>query len=333
MVEFVHEADFSIAGPERDVGAVAWSPDGSTIAVLASLLRHATVFAVPTGQVIGTIADLAGAARAIDFAADGRVLIPTHHADQAALTLWDARTGSTSAVPGPDPRAGQIVTNLLFDFVLDPGRTRLAGLHYVRQGEGMTFRIAVYDTSTWRLLADHAVNATGLALSPDGVRVAASGPAGRVSIIDTRTGVVMQQFQGNMNTIQHIAWSADGKRIATGTMADGFGLNRLTGTYGRLHDDDVLQLWNAETGIRVAASGQAVGGGVEWLEFSRDGTWLATTTSDGTCRLWDATTLELRQVVAEGLHPTTALARFSPDSRRLAVIRTGLARATIYRAR
>jgi WD40 repeat protein len=332
MVEFVQEADFSIAGTERDVGAIAWSPDGGRIAVLASLLRYAMVFAVPSGQVVGTITDLAGAARAIDFAADGRVLIPTHHADAGALTLWDPNTGSTFTVPGPDPSTNQIVTNLLFVFVLDPGRTRLVGLHYVKQGAGMAFRVAVYDTKSWQLLADHSVGATGLAMSPDGSRVAAIGQAGQVNILDTRTGETLWQFQANMNVVQHIAWSPDGKRIATGTMSDGFGLDRRTGKYGKLHDDDTLQLWNAETGGRIATASQNIGGGVESLEFSRNGTWLVTTTSDGTCRLWDATNLDPRQIIAEGLHPTTALARFSPDSRRLAVIRTGLARATIYRA-
>lgn len=334
MAQFVKEAEFSISGPEPDVGAVAWSPDGSQIATLATLLRRATVFAVPTGQVTGTISDLASGSHTIDFAADGSILIPTHHADAGALTLWNPRTGSRFAVPGPDPQSGQILTNLLFNFALDASRKRLAGLHNALQGDKKTFHIAVYDTSTWRLLADHAVSATGLALSPDGKLIAAVRANGQVNVFDALKGTILLTFQANVNGIRKIAWSPDGRRIVTGAAtSDGYGLDVKTGKYGKLHDDQVLQSWDAATGQLIAVARQDFGGGVEWLEFSGDGKSLVTTTADGTCRIWDPANLELRQLVAEGLHPTTALARFSPDSRRLAVIRTGLARAAIFRAK
>src|SRR5262249_49506685 len=130
--------------------------------------------------------------------------------------------------------------------------------------------------------------------------------------------------------VQQIAWSADGRRIVTGTMARGFGQDRETGAYGPRVDTDVLQLWDAASGQRIAAAPIDVGGGVESVDFSLDGRWLATTTSDGYCRVWDSGSLKPVAVVAQGLKPTTAIARFSPDSHRVAVLRTGPARINIY---
>ena len=331
MPRFVREAEFSVAGDEPDAGAFAWSPDGTRIAVLATLIRQASVFAIPGGTRLSSISDLAGGARAIDFAADGRVLIPSHHADAAALMLWDAATGQETGIPGPDGPGGQILTNLLFKFSLDGPRYRLAGLHRVPRGGRTAFSIAVYDAHGWRLLGDHPVNASAVSLSPDGARIAAPGQNGSVIVLDALSGRLLLTVQANLNAVDHIGWSPDGQRIATGTMGEGFGLDVRTGQRGALRDADVLQLWDAGTGTRIAAAPLGGAGGIESLDLSSDGRWLVSTVSDGTCRLWDAANLAPAQIVAEGLRPGTALARFSPDSRRLAVVRTAPARASLYR--
>ena len=333
MAIFTKEAEFSVAGKERDAGAVAWSPDGSQLAVLATLLRYATVFAVPSGDKLATITDLVGGSRSIAFAADGRVVIPSHQDDSAAVAIWDPKTGSTMNVAGPDPRSRGAVNNSLFEFALDPAATRLAGVHYLKSGQLTSFHVAVYDAQSWTLIADHVVNAGGPAMSPDGSRAAMLGPGGSVYLVDLQTGEIRLEINANILPVKELAWSVDSKRIASGSIAGGFGRIPGTDKYGPLRDDNVLQLWDAISGRRIAVAGIDVGGGVESLDFSSNGRWLVTTTSDGTCRLWDAATLEPIETIATGLHPTTALARFSPDSTRLAVIRTGRALATIYRRR
>ena len=115
--------------------------------------------------------------------------------------------------------------------------------------------------------------------------------------------------------------------------AEGYGQNSVSGNHDKIDDEFLLQLWEADTGRRVAAAKENIGGGVESLDFSGDGSWIVSTNGDGTCRLWNPLTLSPLQTIAERLHPTTALAAFSPDSARLLVVRTGAALATIYRRR
>jgi dipeptidyl aminopeptidase/acylaminoacyl peptidase len=331
MVTFAQETVFSVAAPEADASTFAWSPGDQSIAVLASMTRQATVFAIPTGKILAQVKDLAGGARGIAALPDGTVAIPPLHGGAGGATLWQPSTGATNTLRGADSNSGNTATNVLFEFAVDRSGTRLAGLHFMKTGQGNVTRVAVYDTVAGKLVADHPLSGTHLAISPDGKRLALV-QGGRIVVAATETGALLHAFQANLNDVQVLTWSPDGTRIATGALSQGYGLNPATGKYGPLLDKDVLQVWDAQTGTRLSKAQQSLGGGVESVQFSPDGDQIVTTTSDGACRIWDGSTLQLRQTVAEGLHPTTAVARFSPDSRRLAVLRTGPAQVLLFKA-
>jgi WD40 repeat protein len=323
------QIEFSVAGEYPDAAAFAWSPDSRQIAVLARLQRYATVFDAASGRPAARFDDLVGGGTTIDFDREGRVLLPPRDVPGGLLMVWDQATGRTLPVWGvngqPRPPSG----HPLHLFSLDRARSFLLGLHQAEEHSGSAFRMILYDARTWTIIGSGASSATALALSPDGARAAAA-EQGRVTVLELPSGRPLLRIEASRNDVQHVAWSADGRRLVTGTMGRGFGRDPATGAYGPRIDKDVLQMWDSATGQRVAAASIDVGGGVESVDFSSDGRWLATTTSDGACRLWDAVTLRPVATVAEGLHPTTALARFSPDSRRLAVLRTGLAMMALY---
>jgi WD40 repeat protein/serine/threonine protein kinase len=175
-----------------------------------------------------------------------------------------------------------------------PDGVRLAG----RARDG----IGVWDVSRGVLQLGTAVQ--GLALSPDGLHVAAGSLEGKVIISDVATGqkirTLVHDRQGAVNCA---AYSPAGHLLASAG------------------NDRTLKLWDSETGELVATL-QGHAGEVYSVAFSPDGTFLATGSKDHTIKLWDATTCEeLRSF--RGHTSSVAGLGFSSDGRRL-VSATGL---------
>lgn len=100
------------------------------------------------------------------------------------------------------------------------------------------------------------------ALSPDGTQfVVASGA--RAHIVDTNTGLPQRTLSGHLQAINAVAWSADGRRIATGS------------------DDLTARVWDAATGGHICTTSQPRGE-VLSVALSADGSRLIT----GTASLW-----------------------------------------------
>src|SRR5688500_3908991 len=78
-------------------------------------------------------------------------------------------------------------------------------------------------------------------------------------------------LKGHQKGVQAIAFSPDGKRLASGG------------------GDAAVALWDATTGQQLAVM-KAHKEGVEGLAFAPDGRLLASAGSDGLCCVWEATT-------------------------------------------
>jgi WD40 repeat protein len=96
------------------------------------------------------------------------------------------------------------------------------------------------------------------------------GP-GEVKVWDTQTGQELLTLKGHPAPISGVAFSPDGKRLASAAVADG-----------------MVKLWDAQTGQEII--NLKVGGHVNNLAFSPDGHWLASD-PNGTVTIWDATPL------------------------------------------
>jgi WD40 repeat protein/tRNA A-37 threonylcarbamoyl transferase component Bud32 len=150
---------------------------------------------------------------------------------------------------------------------------------------------------------------TCLAYSPDG-RFIASGSffpaakhresAGVVKIWEAETGREVLKFDKQIGVVLSVAYSPDGRRVASSS----------------INDDHTLVVWDANTGkvIRVVRGHTSH---IHRLRYSPDGRLLASASTDGSVILWDAQTLE--EIRAIDAHPAPVLdVAFSADSARLA---------------
>ena len=106
------------------------------------------------------------------------------------------------------------------------------------------------------------------------------------------------QLRGHSNAIIHLAFSPDGRRLATAS------------------HDRTAKVWDANDG-RVIWTLAAHTDRVNGVAFSPDGKWLATGCRDGTVKLWDAST-GLEATTLHGHRGSVADVTFRPDGRRLA---------------
>jgi len=116
-----------------------------------------------------------------------------------------------------------------------------------------------------------------LALSPDNSMVASANIV-EMKLWDTATGEVKFNLKGHTQEVKCVAFSPDGKTLASGG------------------DDPEIILWNTTTGeVRRRLIGHT---NTVWsLAFLDNGLTLASTGEDGTVRLWSMTTGEGRTLV------------------------------------
>jgi WD40 repeat protein len=174
------------------------------------------------------------------------------------VRLWEAATGREH--PGSEKAYSWPVVKLAYS----RDGTRLA----VGTGE-----VILRDPLTGRqhrLIKDPGGNLRGLALSPDGRRLAA-GVGPRVKVWDTGTGEERQSCTGHNAPVVSVAWSPDGKLLAS----------RAQGT--------TIKVWDAATGqeVRSMESRDSLEGRVV---FSPESKHLLETGTSSQAVVWDVST-------------------------------------------
>ncbi len=140
-----------------------------------------------------------------------------------------------------------------------------------------------------------------MAFSGDGRRVACRIGQTRLVVWDTGTGgSVLEIKLEEQRQALSIALSPDGSLLATG------------GGY----PDNSLRLWDTATG-KLTATARGHQNNVSWVDFSPDGSRIATGSQDQSVRLWQVPTLASAAPPLRGHTGALAAVLFSPDGRQL----------------
>ncbi len=246
------------AGVDEEVVALAFSPDGRTLAT-GSNDATARLWDVETGRQLASLAHDGGVVT-VAFDASGRY-VATGSKDGAAR-VWAAQQGGVIA----EIRFESEVREIAFS----PGGKLVAAI-------STGGRVALWDLNAKEAVRDWLAGIAGLGLefSLDGALLAAAGGE-TAKVWDVKSGEKLAevthvnhpaQDQGHFTWIDDVALSRDGKYLATG---------------GR---DGTARVWSLETGHELVRLSH--GAPVTAVTFHPDGTALGTASFDGASRLWD----------------------------------------------
>ena len=225
------------------VSAVAFSPDGKTLATAASVARVGGPHGYPggivklwdaaTGKELRRFDDLSTAASSVAFSGDGkRVVAGTNGAggelpEPATVWVWETEKADAIARINVVENAvgGKFIS--ASDVALSPdgkqvaaavgsgSRARPAGL--LVEETAATVRLwAVDKGNVLHDLIGHTAAIERISFSPDGKRLASAGGDRAVRVWSTETGKEIQTLPFDTPRIDALAFGPDGQRLAAG---------------------------------------------------------------------------------------------------------------------
>ncbi|MFI5953796.1 TIR domain-containing protein [Cryptosporangium sp. NPDC051539] len=248
-----------LTGHTGEVTAVAFSPDGETIAT-ASRDLTVRLWDTSTGQTIRIIApapqspnDPTTPVPAIAFSPDGKTLATT---GSDGIALRNTATGKTTRT-----LAGHTGEVTAVAFSPDGETIATASRDHT---------VRLWDTTTGKtthILAGHTREVTAVAFSRNGGMLASASGDDTARLWDTATGKFIRAFVGHRSAVFAVAFSRTGDTLATAS------------------DDGTARLWDTASAQTVRTlTGHR--GAVYAVAYSLDGTDLATAGADRTARLW-----------------------------------------------
>jgi sugar lactone lactonase YvrE len=278
--------------------ALAWRDDNHlAISGMDLEIRSGTVtvWVVSTGEKVQSFTGPANTVTGVGYSPD-RSLLAGSSLD-GTVHLWDADTGATVRVL--------------------PGQGELSALAYSPDGRhiataGPDRTAVVWDVASGTIT--HTLSWRGwfadVAFSPNSTLLAAASNEGAAVLFDAGTGATVRVLAGHNGNVLGVAFSADGRRVATTGSDDTRVWDVATGeclravTDGPHHESQsdvdispegayfatggnqgVTRIWDIASGVMLSRlTGHTTY--MSEVSYSPDGTHLATSASDGTALIW-----------------------------------------------
>ena len=264
--------------------AIAYSPDGKTLAVGGSL--GIWLYDAHTGAEIALfeiareyMSDL----QFIVYSPDGKTIASV---SGQKIRIWDAETGALlKTLKGHIDR--------IYSVAFSPDGKTIAI-------DSRDKTIPIWDAETGALLKTlkgHTDRIYSVAFSPDGKIIASGSEDKTIRIWDAKTGALIRTLTGHADGVPSIAFSPDGKTIASGS------------------GDKTIRIWDAETGAPLKTLAEHVF--FSSVAYSPDGRTLISKFSED-IHVWDAKTGALLKTM--GHTDSVSSVAYSPDGKTISSV-------------
>lgn len=279
--------------------AVAWSPDGSLLAVAAF---HEVILRSADGR--NLVARLVGDSSQVEslaFSPDGKFLAVSGGAPSefGEVQIWEV--GSRALV-----RSIKTSNDCVFGLSWSPDGTKVA----VGCADKLVRAFSVTDGVEVMKCDNHIDWVFGTAFSQDGTKLVSGSRDKAVKLIDLATGHLIDDINRPREPVVCLARHPKEDVVAYGTDAGMIRIHRIEPRGGRLAEGDDKE----NSFVREC---DRLPGAVHALAFSPDGQWLAATGAKGETRIFKvADGKRVATIAGEG--SSLFAAAFRPDSQLLA---------------